>query len=149
MLSTVSWAVDIQYSTINDFVFLLYSDVYKSNKIVKNFEEILNNFFRPLFEVTKNPESHRELHQFLSYVVGFDSVDDESKPEDVGFYLNSATPDKWESPENPPYTYYIFYMFSNLVSLNHFRQKRGLTTFALRPHCGEAGPGKIRHEVGA
>jgi AMP deaminase len=34
-----------------------------------------------LFEVTKDPSSHPELHVFLQRVVGFDSVDDESKPE--------------------------------------------------------------------
>ena len=37
--------------------------------------------FEPLFEVTKDPRTHPELHVFLQRVVGFDSVDDESKPE--------------------------------------------------------------------
>ena len=35
----------------------------------------------PLFEVTKDPSSHPELHVFLQRVIGFDSVDDESKTE--------------------------------------------------------------------
>lgn len=35
----------------------------------------------PLFEVTADPQSHPELDKFLRYVIGFDSVDDESKPE--------------------------------------------------------------------
>jgi hypothetical protein len=37
--------------------------------------------FLSLFEVTRDPNSHPELHQFLNYVSGFDSVDDESRPE--------------------------------------------------------------------
>jgi AMP deaminase len=37
--------------------------------------------FEPLFEVTKDPRSHPELHVFLQRVIGFDSVDDESKVE--------------------------------------------------------------------
>ena len=42
---------------------------------------MLDNIFLPLFEVTKNPSSHADLHIFLSVVTGFDMVDDESKPE--------------------------------------------------------------------
>ena len=37
--------------------------------------------FQPLFEVTRDPTSHPELHIFLQRVIGFDSVDDESKAE--------------------------------------------------------------------
>ena len=60
------------------FVFQVYSDnvrwiiqvprlfdIYKCNKLVKNFEEIIRNLFEPLFEVTKNPHSHPALHKFL------------------------------------------------------------------------------------
>ena len=28
----------------------------------------------------------------------------------------------WDSEENPPYSYYIYYMFSNMVVLNHLRR---------------------------
>lgn len=52
---------------LSDFL-LVYSDIYKSAKIVKNFQEILENIFMPLFEVTRNPQSHPELHKFLIYV---------------------------------------------------------------------------------
>src|SRR3954452_18303645 len=38
------------------------------------------DLFQPLFEVTQDPSSHPELHVFLQRVVGFYSVDDESKP---------------------------------------------------------------------
>ncbi|KAJ1950308.1 AMP deaminase, partial [Linderina pennispora] len=56
-------------------------NVYKAGGQVENFEQVLRNIFQPLFEVTKDPSSHPKLHVFLQRVVGFDTVDDESKPE--------------------------------------------------------------------
>ena len=82
---------------------------------------------------------------FHRYVIGFDSVDDESKPENPLFDKDVNSPDKWTEDDNPPYAYYIYYMFANMTTLNHFRKERGLNTFVLRPHCGEAGP--IQHLV--
>ncbi|XP_077524447.1 AMP deaminase isoform X16 [Amblyomma americanum] len=121
-------------------------DVFKSNNIVNNFEEILENIFLPLFEVTNNPSSHPELHQFLQYIVGFDSVDDESKPEYPMIDKDVPLPRKYTDTENPAYNYYLYYMYANMCVLNHFRKKRGLNMFVLRPHCGEAGP--VQHLVG-
>ncbi|GLH07891.1 AMP deaminase [Gryllus bimaculatus] len=120
-------------------------DIFKSNKLLNNFQEILNNIFYPLFEATNDPYSHPELHKFLKYVIGFDSVDDESKPENPLFDKDVLTPDVWADEENPPYAYYQYYMYANLTVLNHFRREKGLNTFVLRPHCGEAGP--IQHLV--
>lgn len=120
-------------------------DIYKSNKLIYNFQEILECIFKPLFEVTSNPKSHPELHMFLQYVIGFDSVDDESKPEAVTFDKDSHTPAQWSEVENPPYAYYLYYMYANMAVLNHFRRERGLNTFVFRPHCGEAGP--VHHLV--
>ena len=99
---------------------------------------ILIDIFEPLFEVTKNPKSHPELHIFLQRVIGFDSVDDESKTE-RRTYRKFPSPENWNIGMNPPYSYYIYYMFANLCSLNYFRQHRGFNTFVLRPHAGEAG----------
>lgn len=45
-------------------------------------------------KVTINPASHPALHKFLKYVVGFDSVDDESKPESSWFDRDTPTPDQ-------------------------------------------------------
>lgn len=50
------------------YLFLIYSDIFKLNKLMTNFQEILNNIFLPLFEVTNDPHSHPELHKFLQYV---------------------------------------------------------------------------------
>ncbi|CAK5088202.1 unnamed protein product [Meloidogyne enterolobii] len=114
-------------------------DVYRSKNLLLNFDEFLSNIFSPLFEVTNDPKTHPELHRFLQHVSGLDSVDDESKHEHVPFTKDCPEPVDYTSDENPSYSYYLFYMYMNLASLNAFRQLRGLNTFALRPHCGEAG----------
>ncbi|XP_030584631.1 AMP deaminase 2 isoform X3 [Archocentrus centrarchus] len=120
-------------------------DVYHTKKQLANFQEMLENIFMPLFEVTVNPRSHPELHLFLAHVVGFDSVDDESKPEHHIFNLDSPLPANWTEEDNPPYSYYLYYTYANMSVLNHLRRRRGFHTFVLRPHCGEAGP--IHHLV--
>ncbi|KZS92191.1 AMP deaminase [Sistotremastrum niveocremeum HHB9708] len=113
-------------------------DVYKQNGSVKNFEDVLRNVFHPLFEVTKDPASHPELHVFLQRVIGFDSVDDESKAE-RRIYKKFPYPRVWDTEQSPPYSYWLYYMFANMASLNNWRQARGFNTFVLRPHSGEAG----------
>lgn len=54
-------------------------------------------------------------------------------------------PSLWTGDDNPPYVYYMYYLYANLTVLNQFRKSRGLNIFTLRPHCGEAGP--IQHLV--
>lgn len=120
-------------------------DIFRTNNLMSNFQELLDNIFLPLFEVTNDPSSHPDLHQFLQYVIGFDSVDDESKPENPLFDKDVLTPDQWKDEENPPYAYYQYYTYANLCVLNHFRREQNLNTFVLRPHCGEAGP--VQHLV--
>uniref|UniRef100_A0A8C8DCK7 AMP deaminase n=1 Tax=Oncorhynchus tshawytscha TaxID=74940 RepID=A0A8C8DCK7_ONCTS len=120
-------------------------DVYHTKKQLSNFQELLENIFMPLFEVTIDPTNHRELHLFLQHVVGFDSVDDESKPEHHCFNMESPLPANWTEEDNPPYAYYLYYMYANMTVLNHLRRQRGFNTLVLRPHCGEAGP--IHHLV--
>ncbi|SLM40687.1 amp deaminase 3 [Lasallia pustulata] len=113
-------------------------DVYKSTALMDNFEQVVVNLFQPLFEVTKNPSSHPKLHVFLQRVIGFDSVDDESKVE-RRLYKKFPLPKDWNTKQNPPYSYWIYYLFANVASLNVWRKQRGFNTFLLRPHCGEAG----------
>jgi AMP deaminase len=121
------------------------SDIFKTNKLMTSFQQIIDNIFLPLFQATNNPAAHPELHKFLQYVIGFDSVDDESKPENPLFDSDVSVPGDWTEDENPPYAYYIYYMYANMTMLNHFRREQGLNTFVLRPHCGEAGP--VQHLV--
>ncbi|KAI8128323.1 AMP deaminase 2 [Lucilia cuprina] len=142
------WAIDYNvYSTNIRWLIQIprLYDIFKSNKLMTSFQDILDNIFLPLFEATKEPSKHPELHRFLHYVIGFDSVDDESKPENPLFDGDITTPPKWTDDENPPYAYYIYYMYANMTVLNQFRKERGLNTFVLRPHCGEAGP--VQHLV--
>lgn len=113
-------------------------DIYKKTGTVNTFQDIITNLFKRLFEVTKNPQSHPKLHVFLQRVIGFDSVDDESKV-DRRFHRKYPKPSLWEAPQNPPYSYYLYYLYSNLAALNQWRAKRGFNTLVLRPHCGEAG----------
>uniref|UniRef100_A0A673B9C9 AMP deaminase n=2 Tax=Sphaeramia orbicularis TaxID=375764 RepID=A0A673B9C9_9TELE len=122
-------------------------DVFRSKKLVPNFAKMLENIFLPLFEATVNPQKHKAVHVFLKYVTGFDSVDDESKHSDHLFSYKSPTPEEWTTDNNPPYTYYLFYMYANIMVLNNLRRERGLNTFQFRPHCGEAG--SITHLVSA
>jgi AMP deaminase len=140
----------------------LYS-IYKANKLVDNFQNMVDSasasplplllssqlsshdilftyadIFRPLFEVTMDPSSHPKLHEFLKYCVGIDCVDDESKPEARILHKYPA-PSKWVYDKNPPYTYYLYYLYANLYTLNRFREAKGYSTLHLRPHSGEAG----------
>jgi AMP deaminase len=77
----------------------------------------------------------------LTQVVGFDTVDDESIREKVVSLTNykEVVPEDWNVVDNPPYSYWSYYIYSNLVVLNHIRKSKGLNTIAFRPHCGEAG----------
>uniref|UniRef100_A0A0N5B894 AMP deaminase n=1 Tax=Strongyloides papillosus TaxID=174720 RepID=A0A0N5B894_STREA len=114
-------------------------DIYKATKMIDNFGEILDNIFTPLFEVSNDPSSNPDLHRFLTQVSGIDSVDDESKHEFVHFDKSTPEPSEYRDSENPPYNYYLYYMYANITVLNALRRSRGLNTFSLRPHCGEAG----------
>lgn len=113
-------------------------DVYKAAGHLESMEEIIRNVFQPLFEVTRDPKSHEKLHIFLQRVVGFDSVDDESKVH-RRLFKKFPVPRAWDTRQNPPYSYWIYYLFANMASLNYWRKRRGFNTFVLRPHCGEAG----------
>ena len=93
-----------------------------------------------------NPQTHPELHVFLQRVIGFDSVDDESKNE-RRVYDKFPFPRLWDTKQNPPYIYWyvttyplaapvrlirnwrrIYYMYANMTSLNNWRRLRGFST---------------------
>lgn len=113
-------------------------DQFRAADKVKNFHEYLRNIFEPLFEITVNPSKNAQLHEFLKDVVGFDCVDDESKPEKTQF-VHEISPKDWEVEENPLYSYYIYHIYANICVLNNLRRLKGQNTFVFRPHCGEAG----------
>jgi adenosine deaminase len=114
---------------------------------------MLSNIFKPLFEATIDPSSHPFLHKFLQHVVGFDSVDDESVPEwKLHITPKSAIPNPvfFKEGDNPPYNYYLYFMWANISVLNRLRMsvpRRGYREFSFRPHAGEAG--LVDHLAGA
>ena len=59
-------------------------------------------------------------------MIGFDSVDDESKPEKRA-YKTYPPPIQWTTRYNPPYSYYIYYLYANMSTLNFFRKARGFS----------------------
>ncbi|KAL6133044.1 hypothetical protein ACLB2K_065281 [Fragaria x ananassa] len=113
-------------------------NIYKEMGIVTSFQNILDNIFIPLFEVTIDPDSHPQLHVFLKQVVGLDLVDDESKPERRPT-KHMPTPAQWTNVFNPAFSYYVYYCYANLYTLNKLRESKGMTTIKFRPHSGEAG----------
>ncbi|GMH10214.1 hypothetical protein Nepgr_012055 [Nepenthes gracilis] len=113
-------------------------NVYKEMGITTSFQNMLDNIFLPLFEVTVDPDSHPHLHIFLKQIVGLDLVDDESKPERRPT-KHMPTPAQWTNIFNPAYSYYLYYCYANLYTLNKLRESKGMTTIKFRPHAGEAG----------
>lgn len=113
-------------------------NVYKEMGIVTSFQNMLDNIFLPLFEVTVDPDSHPHLHIFLKQVVGLDLVDDESKPERRPT-KHMPTPAEWTNIFNPAFSYYVYYCYANLYTLNKLRESKGMTAIKFRPHAGEAG----------
>ncbi|XP_035237912.1 AMP deaminase 1 isoform X2 [Anguilla anguilla] len=114
-------------------------DIFRGRNFVPHFGKMLENIFLPVFQATIDPQSHPELSIFLKHVTGFDSVDDESKHSGHMFCSKSPKPEEWDIAKNPSYTYYIYYMYANIMVLNQLRKQRGMNTFQFRPHCGEAG----------
>lgn len=113
-------------------------NIYREQGLLDSFGQMIDNIFRPLFEVSVDPKSHRNLHMFLRQVTAFDIVDDESKPERRPT-KNMRAPEDWDEEINPPYSYYAYYVYANLMVLNRLRESKGLSTFDFRPHAGEAG----------
>ena len=65
---------------------------------------------------------HADIIFVVLQVTGFDSVDDESKHSDHMFSYKSPKPEAWTTDNNPPYTYYLFYMYANIMVLNNLRK---------------------------
>lgn len=103
-------------------------EVYKGTGAINNFGEIVRSessvgylalylltrdakdLFQPLFEVTQDPSSHPELHIFLQRIVGFDSVDDESKVE-RRLFRKFPVATEWNTAQGPPYSYWSVHAF--------------------------------------
>ena len=62
-----------------------------------------------------------EVTSYLKHLVAFDCVDDESKAEPRLSHYPSPT--EWSEPSNPPYSYWLYYLWANLKELNEFRKR--------------------------
>ncbi|TMW59645.1 hypothetical protein Poli38472_004714 [Pythium oligandrum] len=115
--------------------------LYKKSGDIESFQQMIDNMFEPLFAVTRDPSSNPPLHYFLEALIGFDCVDDESKPEPIRSEKGKLLPkpQDYTMEGNPPYEYWCYYLYANIASLNEFRRAKGLSTFSFRPHSGEAG----------
>ena len=92
---------------------------------------MVNNFVSSYFTSTRCT--------LYPQVIAFDSVDDESKPELNYFSFSMPSPEEWTSPDNPPYSYYLLYMFANITALNHLRRYGG---GGMRARRGKEGGSK-------
>ena len=146
-----AWVVDNELSSPNVRWLVqiprLYS-IYRKSSLVKSFGEVLDNVFRPLFEASLDPASHPKLHAFLEALVGFDSVDDESKPDrKLDSRYPIATPSEWNQPDEPSYAYWMYHLYANIRSLNALRPVwKSTTVAALAPSSGEE-PASPRHRA--
>nr|GEX65007.1 AMP deaminase-like [Tanacetum cinerariifolium] len=57
------------------------------------------------------------------------------------------TPSQWTNIFNPAFSYYVYYCYANLYTLNKLRESKGINTIRFHPHCGEAGD--IDHPIAA
>ena len=108
--------------------------VYRRAGQVPSFGRFLEHVFLPLFLATADPAAYPKLATFLESVVGFDSVDDESKPELQAHTIHNPLPHAWTAGANPSYSYYMYYMYANISVLNQVR--RGMRREGRR--CGVA-----------
>ena len=113
--------------------------VWRKASAIQTFADMLTNFFGPMIEATKHPEKHPAIARLLSQISCIDTVDNEAVEDDF-FVGELPPPSKYTAAVNPPYAYYTVYFWHNLRGLNALRQAKGLNTFQLRPHAGEAGP---------
>jgi AMP deaminase len=111
--------------------------IFRKANMISSFQEMIENIFQPLFEVTIDPSTHPELHLFLKLVVGFDCVGDDSIPDKKR--KRYPKPSDWTTEENPPFILYTYYFYGNLYVLNKLREERGMNTFTWRPHAGVSG----------
>lgn len=75
-------------------------NIYAKGGMLGSFQDMLANVFLPIFEVTVDPSIDPLLAKFLESVSGFDSVDDESKPDSTTKF-GMPTPDRWTKVSAP------------------------------------------------
>ena len=54
------------------------------------------------------------MYKLLLTIRGFDTVDDESEYEATTINDLLKDPKEWTSDDNPPYAYYLYYLYANI-----------------------------------
>jgi len=111
-----------------------YTGLRKSG-CVSSFGDLLRNLFEPLFEATVAPAEFPALARLMEQVVRFDSADEPLVRPSGAAAEGYPPPDQWTSEENPPYSYWIYSLYSNIEHLNALRRHKGLKPFGLSPGC--------------
>lgn len=55
--------------------------------------------------------------------------------DDITIHTTHVSPANWNSKRNPPYNFYMYYLYANIQSLNTFRASRGLSIFFIIFHA--------------
>lgn len=102
---------------------------------VQNFQEFLDKIFKPLFDASVDPLSDVNLHFFLTQTSALSLLADShlSGDDSILDFTDLPPPNEWNVEKNPPYGYYLYYIFRNLTNLNKFRASKNLTLLTLRP----------------
>lgn len=88
-----TFSESIHFLLYNYVMFIFFSDIFKSRKLIANFAKMLENIFLPLFEATVNPQKHKELHVFLKYVSSRFIIDVNKFNQHTLIVLNTSWPD--------------------------------------------------------
>lgn len=137
----VVWVVDNKlffYNVCWLIQVLCLFDVYKGSGFMDIFEQIVINIFQFFFEVMKDLSFYFKFYIFFQCVIGFDSVDDESKIE-RWFFKKFLVLKVWIMRQNFFYSYWIYYLYVNMVLFNYWWKKCGFNIFVFCLYCGEVG----------
>jgi len=96
----------------------------------KNFGQLMQNIFDPMIAATLEPEKYPELHVLLCNIGAIDSVDDESV-YDPAIMDPFVSPFEYTKKENPPYSYWAFFMAENLKQGALFGEIRDAHVYTL------------------
>eukprot|EP00759_Apiculatamorpha_spiralis_P056833 PhF_6_TR8311/c0_g2_i2/m.12870/K01490/AMPD; AMP deaminase len=101
-----------------------------------NVMEQIEHIFTPLFEATlkRQDPKYADIDFVLSQVGAFNLFSDS---EGTLVVPPAKPPYDWSWSDPAPDTYFAYYLWANLCSLNSLRHKKGLNTFQFRPTCGE------------
>lgn len=117
-----------------------YSILKKMGKL-DNFQNYLDALFKPLFEISLDPTKNLKLHYFLTKVSALDLLAGSfNKINDISLFEHRdlKPPSQWTDDSNPPYSYYLYYIFLNLSHLNKFRQSQNMNCLCLRNHTSSS-----------